>query len=301
MPSRRDFLTIAVRAAAAAGVTGALPSDAAAAAGVRPAFVPSGPWAPREGVPIGVQLYTVRADMAKDFEGTLAAVAKIGFRDVEFAGYFDHSPADVAAILRRNGLSAPSAHFGIEVAGDGFDRTLADAKTMGHEYIVVASLPSGMRGTADEYRRVAERFNRAGEQAKAAGLRFAYHNHDFEFEPIDGGNGFDVLLKETDPALVSYEMDLFWITKAGKDPLAYFARHPGRFPMVHVKDSAGPPEHRMLAVGDGAIDFNPIFAQRARAGTRHFYVEHDEPQPNGLESIRRSYLYLSKIEPFIDL
>jgi sugar phosphate isomerase/epimerase len=220
---------------------------------------------------------------------------------VEFAGYFDHAPADVAAILRRNGLKAPSAHFGIEVTGDGFEKVLADARTMGHDYIVVASLPGDMRGSADDYRRVAERFNRAGERAKGVGLRFAYHNHDFEFTPIDGGNGFDVLLKETDPALVSYEMDLYWITKAGKDPLAYFAGHPGRFPMLHVKDSGGAPEHRMLDVGDGAIDFNAIFAQRARAGTRHFFVEHDAPKPAGLDSIRRSFLHLSKIEPFIDL
>jgi sugar phosphate isomerase/epimerase len=96
-------------------------------------------------------------------------------------------------------------------------------------------------------------------------------------------------------------MDLYWITKAGKDPLAYFAGHPGRFPMLHVKDSGGAPEHRMLDVGDGAIDFNAIFAQRARAGTRHFFVEHDAPKPAGLDSIRRSFLHLSKIEPFIDL
>lgn len=305
MPSRRDFLSIAVRAAAAAGVTGALPSAGSAERSDRPTLAPSG-ISPSispdvDAVPVGVQLYTVRAEMAKDFEGTIAAVAKIGYREVEFAGYFDRTPAEVAAILERNRLRAPSAHFGLDALGENWARTLDDAKAIGHDYVVVAWLPEQMRGSLDEYRRVADRFNAAGEQAKAAGLRFAYHNHDFEFEPLAGGRGYDVLLKETDPALVAFEMDLFWMISAGGDPLAYFARHPGRFQMLHVKDSSGPPEHRMVDVGDGTIDFNAIFARRANAGTRHFFVEHDSPSPSGLDSIRRSYLYLSKIEPFIDL
>ncbi|HYR98173.1 MAG TPA: sugar phosphate isomerase/epimerase, partial [Gemmatimonadales bacterium] len=178
---------------------------------------------------------------------------------------------------------------------DQWRAALDAAPVIGHRYLVLAWIPAEERHTLDDYKRWAERLNRAGTEAKAAGLQFAYHNHDFEFAPLDGKLPYDVLLAETDPKLVQLEVDLYWITKGGQDPLAYFARWPGRFPMVHVKDSAGPPDHRMVAVGAGKIDFKKIFAQSDQAGIKHYFVEHDDPA-DPFASIRASCEYLKQLE-----
>ena len=242
---------------------------------------------------IGLQLYTVRRAMQADVEATLARVAATGYTEVEFAGYFGKSPGEVGAILDRHGLAAPAAH--VSMAADQWRAALDAARVIGHRYLVVAWIPAEQRQTLDAYKRMAQDFNRLAAEARAAGLQFAYHNHDFEFAPLEGRLPFDVLLAETDPTLVQLEMDLYWITKGGQDPLAYFARYPGRFPMVHVKDSAGAPEHRMVDVGAGTIDFRKIFARRKQAGIRHFFVEHDEPA-DAFASIRASYEYLKRLE-----
>jgi len=242
---------------------------------------------------IGLQLYTVRHQMEKDVEGTIARVAATGYREVEFAGYFGKSPRDVRALLDHHGLSSPSSH--VSLAPDQWRAALDAAPVVGHRYLVIAWIPAEERHTLDDYKRWAERLNRAATEAKAAGLQFAYHNHDFEFVPLDGKLPYDVLLTETDPKLVQLEMDLYWIVKGGQDPLAYFARWPGRFPMVHVKDSAGPPDHKMAAVGAGKIDFRKIFVQSDQAGIRHYFVEHDNPD-DPFASIRASYDYLQRLE-----
>lgn len=243
---------------------------------------------------IGLQLYTVRDAMQADFDGTLARVAAVGYRDVEFAGYFGRSAAQVRASLARAGLAAPSAHVGLDVLGDAWKRTLDDAHAIGHRYLVVAWIDEKDRKDLDAYRRVADRFNRAAEEAAAAGIRFAYHNHSFEFARFDGKLAYDVLLAATDPARVLLEMDLYWLVQGGQDPLAYFARWPGRIRMVHVKDSAGPPEHRMVDVGAGVIDWRTIFAHRAQAGFEHCFVEHDQPA-DPFASIAASYAYLRRL------
>jgi sugar phosphate isomerase/epimerase len=242
---------------------------------------------------IGLQLYTVRQAMGENFEGTLERVAAIGYREVEFAGYFDHRPSAVRAALQRYGLAAPSAHLSFDALGANWGRTLQEAGEIGHRYVVVPAIPEEWR-TVDGYRRIAELFNRAGEEANAHGITFAYHNHDFDFARLGGRILYDVLLSETDPKLVAFEMDLYWITKAGQDPLAYFARWPGRFRMVHVKDSTGAPRHEMTDVGRGTIDWRRIFARREQAGIRHFFVEHDQPA-DAFASIRASYQYLARL------
>jgi sugar phosphate isomerase/epimerase len=242
---------------------------------------------------IGLQLYTVRHQMEKDVEGTIARVAATGYREVEFAGYFGKSPRDVRAMLDHHGLSSPSSH--ISLAPEQWHAALDAAPIVGHRYLVMAWIPPEERHTLDDYKRWAERLNRAGTEAKAAGLQFAYHNHDFEFGPLDGKLPYDVLLAETDPKLVQLEMDLYWIVKGGQDPLAYFARWPGRFPMVHVKDSAGPPDHKMMPVGAGKIDFKKIFGQSDQAGIRHYFVEHDNPD-DPFASIRESCEYLKQLQ-----
>ena len=291
MQDRRSFL--AALAATSLGAcarvaVGSSPGDAnatldAQVAGARAAggTAPVGP--------IGVQLYTLRDEMQKDVAATLERVARIGYKEVEFAGYFGKSPSEIRAILDRNGLRAPSVHVPIEVVeGSGWSSALDAAKAIGHEYVVVPWLAPDRRGSLAEYRRLAASLNRGAQDAQRAGLRFGYHNHDFEFEPVEGRLPFDLLLAETDPALVLIELDLYWAVKAGQDPLALFARHPGRFPMVHVKDSAGAPAHEMRSVGQGTIDFVRILGRRQQAGIRHLFVEHDNPG-DAWASVEASY------------
>jgi sugar phosphate isomerase/epimerase len=244
--------------------------------------------------PIGVQLYTVRTLLEKDFEGTLAALAALGLREVEFAGYYGHSPQSVRDALARTGLTAPSAHLPLESVRDDLPRLLEGARVIGHQYLVVPWLPDTQR-TLDGYRAAADLFNRVGQQVQASGMHFAYHNHAFEFAVRDGHLPYDVLLERCDPRYVAFEMDLYWITKGGQDPLSYFARWPGRFPLVHVKDSSGPPDHRMTDVGAGRIPWTAIFARRQQAGIRHAFIEHDEPA-DPLASVRRSYEYLRRLD-----
>ena len=243
---------------------------------------------------VGIQLYSVRDQMKADFEGTLAHVAEIGYKEVEFAGYFSHAPADVRAILDRHGLAAPSTHVA-DLSPDAWKASLDAAHTIGHEYIVMPWIPQERRMTLDAWKQIAAEFNRAAQAAHDAGIQFAYNNHDFEFPKLEGQVPYDVLLQNTDPKLVQLEIDLYWMTKAGQDPLAYFARWPGRIPLVHVKDSAGPPEHKMVDVGQGKIDWKRIFAKRDQAGIKHFFVEHDQP-PQPFDDIAASYRYLSQLE-----
>ncbi len=237
---------------------------------------------------IGVQLYTVRGLVRDDMASALASVAGIGYQEVEFAGYFDNDPVEIRSWLDDTGLTAPAAH--VMLAPENLESTLEDASILGHRYLVVPWIPPDMRQTLDDYRRVAEGFNEVGLALREAGFQLAYHNHDFEFEPMDSQVPFDVLLEETDPDLVQIELDLFWTIHGGGDPFDYFARYPGRFPMVHVKDRLT--DGTMVDVGDGNIDFPAIFADSEEAGIKHYFVEHDQPE-EPLESIRRSYEYLS--------
>jgi sugar phosphate isomerase/epimerase len=241
---------------------------------------------------IGVQLYTVRTEMEKDVEATLARVAAIGYQEVEFAGYFGRTPEQIKSTLAANGLSAPASHVSWESLENGWSRVLDEAARAGHTYVVVAWLPEDRR-TLDDYRRWAGIFNEAGRAAQAAGLRYGYHNHDFEFTPTGDTLPYDVLLSETDPELVTLEMDLFWITKGGQDPLAYAERHPGRFQLVHVKDMDA--QGTMVDVGAGRIDFAAIFARSPQAGIRHYFVEHDQPA-DPFASIEASYRHLRALE-----
>jgi sugar phosphate isomerase/epimerase len=250
---------------------------------------------------IGVQLYTVRDMMKTDFEGTLTKIAAIGYSEVEFAGYFDHQPKDILVILDRLHLSSPSEHVAYEVVQNRWTETLEAAHVVGHNFIVCPSIPDAERKKASGYKKAAELFNRAGEASKKVGIQLAYHNHSYEFEPLaDGGGkyGYDILLNETDPKLVKMELDLCWITVAGQDPLTYFNRYPGRFPLVHVKDwtkgpdgKMGEKDGEMADVGSGAIDWKRLFAESKQAGIQHYFVENDKPA-SPIEDLRKSYTYL---------
>ena len=281
MHSRREFL----------GTLGRAAFGVVALDGVRPSLLAGLGGMPR--TPIGIQLYTVRKLMARDFDGTLAALAGIGYREVEFAGYFGHSPAQVRRALRRHGLAAPSTHIALPADDAAWQRTLDDAKTIGHRWVTVAWIDEPMRRTPDDWVRVAERFNALGAKARNAGLRFAYHNHAFEFIRVGDTTLFDTLLTRTDPALVDLEMDVYWVVKGGADPLAILHEHPGRFPLLHLKDATAAPERLMVDVGAGTIDFPAILAAD-RDTLKHAFVEHDEPA-DALASARASYSYLSKL------
>lgn len=251
---------------------------------------------------IGLQLYTVRDQMKADLPGTLASVAGMGYKEVEFAGYFGRSPAEIRDLLARNNLTSPSTHVPIELMRGEWSKTLDVAKQTGHQWVTIPWLGESDRGNLDAWKRLAAEFNVAARTARDAGLRFAYHNHDFELAPIPAGAGqsapsipLDVLITETDPALVDFELDLYWLVKGGADGASYFTKYGKRFPMVHVKDSKGPPDHAMTEVGSGSIDFRRIFAEGEKAGLRHYFVEHDQPA-DPMASIRTSYNQLSALE-----
>jgi sugar phosphate isomerase/epimerase len=257
---------------------------------------------------LGVQLYTVRDLMAKDFEGTLAKVARAGYKEVEFAGYFDRKPQDVKAILDRNGLAAPSTHTDYpSLSEDKLSRVIEGSHTIGHQFIVNPWIDEEMRKEPDIWKRVAATFNRAGEMTKKAGIQFAYHNHHFEFVPQNGTRPIETILQDCDPKLVKIELDLCWITVAGADPLTYFSRYPGRFPLVHVKGLKRVPEGdppvpfdkaipQITDVGNNDIvNWKRIFAKAQQAGIQHYFVEHDAP-PSPIESIEKSAAYLRTLQ-----
>jgi sugar phosphate isomerase/epimerase len=247
----------------------------------------------RSRVGVGIQLYTLREAMARDPERTLERLARMGYDEVEFAGYFGWSPREVRAVLAGVGLDSPSAHVGLDALRDDLEATMATAAAIGHRWVVCPWVPVEER-TPDGYRRLAALLNRAGDSARAAGLRVAYHNHEFEFDPLPGDDllPLELLLKRTDPALVDFELDLYWAVRAGHDPIAWFRRHPGRFPLVHVKDMDGTAARGMVDPGQGVIDFAAIIAARDQGGVRHWFVEHDDPADpfatarTGLEYLR---------------
>lgn len=297
---RRDFLaltlgTTTAAAAAALAACAAAPrsvSRTTTTTSTTAATAADGAAATR--VP-GLQLYTVRTLMERDVEGTLRTVAGIGYREVEFAGYFGRPPAALRTTLDALGLRAPAAHIPLDTLRSTLPATLDAAATLGHTYLVCPYLVEADR-TADGYRRLAAEFTRIGRACQQHGVRFAYHNHDFEFADLGGGHtGYDLLLAGSDPALVHFELDLFWATKAGRDPVALFAAHPGRFALCHVKDMRDPRgAQEMVAVGEGAIDFARIFARAREAGIRHYFVEHDNAA-DPLASVRTSYGALRRL------
>lgn len=257
---------------------------------------------------IGVQLYSVRWQMKRNFEATLAKVAAIGYEEVEFAGYFHRSPQDVRVAIDRVGLTSPAGHVDWDVlAPEKWPAQIDFAKIIGQDYIVCPWIPEKIRKQPDGWKRAADVFNRAGEASKKSGVQFAYHNHWFEFLPVNGKLPYDFLLENCDPDLVKMELDLCWITVGGGDPLKYFDKYPGRFPLVHLKDVKSLPKvsasgkqnfgssmKEMTEVGSGILDWKRILANSEKAGIKHYIVEHDKPA-HPFESIRTSYQYLRRL------
>ena len=271
-------------------------------------------------LPAGIQLYAVREPLAKDTPGTLKALKSIGFEEVESAGTSGHTAKEFRAMLDDAGLKLPSAHLDFHMDND-VGPVLAEANALGVQFAVSSFLrklndPGRMslgnttvqQSTlapmgADGFAQMAARMNEIGRAAKAAGLEYAYHNHNFEFEKLpDGSLGYDLLLRKTDPALVKFELDCGWMVVAGASPVEYFRRYPGRIRMIHVKDfqptpattdMVGPGRPKGVELGRGFIDYRPIFAEARKAGVEHAFAEQEAPYIRSqLESAQVSFDYL---------
>jgi sugar phosphate isomerase/epimerase len=281
-------------------------------------------WLPRPvsanplGRPVGIQLYTVNAPLQADPAGTLKKIRGIGFREVESAGFANRSAKEFRRLLDDAGLACPSAHLQFEPANLG--PAFEDAHALGATYAASGSLPPAVGAvkpaeasskrtmTLEEAKRTADLVNRIGAAAKRAGLQYVYHNHDFEFADQGGGaNGYDVLLHESDPDLVKFEIDCGWMIFAGRNPIDYFKKYPNRFPLIHVKDflpahgrsegadgADGADGMRGAELGRGVVDYKPIFAAAKKAGLRHYFVEQEGPfsRMNELQAARVDYDYL---------
>ncbi len=260
---------------------------------------------------IGLQLYTVRDAMQKDPSATLAQVSKIGYNSVEGATYtgsqkfYGMEAAEFSRVLKQNGLIMPSSHYrlgeektnGETVKGTlmtDWDKAVDDAAAVGVKYMVCAYLSDSERGGLDHYKKVAEQLNKAGERCKKSGIQLCYHNHNFEFVKQDNKFPYDVLLDDTDKNLVKMEMDMYWVTKANQDPIALINKHPGRFPLWHVKDMDKTAEHSFAEVGNGSIDFKKIFKYADKAGLKYFFVEQDKTPGDPMNSITQSISYIKK-------
>jgi sugar phosphate isomerase/epimerase len=279
--SRRSFLTTTALAAAA----GAVPFRAL--------------YAGTAGVSIGVQLFSVREDLAKDYLGTLKRVAAIGYREVEAAGFYNHAAADVKTMMSEAGLRCVSAHYSLADLLKSTDAIIQYAKTLGLEYVICSApwaedpthlmkYPGGSwQGTLhamtlEDWKWNADQFNQMGCKMQEAGLKFGYHNHTMEFRKLDGGTGYEVLLKDTDPRCVTLEMDCGWVIAGGADPVKLLRAYPGRFSMLHLKDltpakpGVEPSERVSTEIGLGTVDFRPLFVAAKASGVQHYFVEQED-------------------------
>jgi sugar phosphate isomerase/epimerase len=263
----------------------------AAAGAVAATGIPSTANAQSTRVP-GVQLYTVRDSMAKDVEKTLQAIAGIGYREVEFAGYFTRTAKEIKGMLARFGLASPSTHVNGETVQQDPAPFVDIAAEIGHDYVTIAYMQPENRKTADDWKRWVDVANRLGEACRQNGLRAAYHNHDFEFQEIDGIVPFELLLAETDPALIDFEVDFYWVREAGLGIRDVLAMAPERMALSHIKDRHV--DGRMVDVGDGTIDFAAILADPVAASIRHCFVEHDIPD-DPFRSVAASHQVLRRI------
>jgi sugar phosphate isomerase/epimerase len=255
---------------------------------------------------IGVQLYTVRGILPQKPADTLAAIKTIGYREIEatYAGLDSIWPA-----VQDSGLKPVSIHLDNTLMNAGKEDDLARAidqvKKWGFTYAVFPYLPPAERGGLAKIRVLTEKLNRAGEKCRAAGLSFCYHNHAFEFEPMEGASGFQVMMDSLDPKLCGFELDCFWVSVAGHDPAELLRKLSGRVPLVHLKDKpAGVPvmykesvdRATFKEVGNGSIDWPAVLRAAAAAGVQHYFVEQDQTPGDPVDSLRQSFRFLSKLD-----
>lgn len=252
-------------------------------------------------VPIGLQLYSVRNLLPKDFEGTLRQVAADGYREVEAAGYFDKTAADFGNALQKAGLKCISTHHPLAQLKTQLDPLIEYGQALGLQYMI-CSWAGVHRDPArtgdlnlDDWRYVADQFNTIGAKVRSAGMTFGYHNHTIEFGKENGTVFFDELLKRTDPKAVCFEMDCGWVVVGGHNPVEYLSRFPERFPLLHVKDMVKEPDGkwRNVVMGKGSIDYRPIF--KAATGLKHYFIEQEEFEGNPFTELREDADYMKKL------
>jgi sugar phosphate isomerase/epimerase len=283
--SRRDFLKTAGAIAAASLVNvGEL-----AAAPLR--------------LPIGLQLYSVRNLLPKDFEGTLHQLSAAGYKDVEAAGYFNKTAAEFRHAMDQAGLRCISAHHTLVQLRSQLDELIEYGHTLGLEYIICSSSGGVHRDpsakgelTLDDWRYVAGEFNRIGEKLKSAGITFGMHNHVPEFAVENGTLVYDELLRLTDPRYVVFEMDCGWVTAAGHNPVDYLSKAPERFPLMHVKDMTREPDGKFHSVvmGTGVVNYGPIL--RAATGLKHYFIEQEEFKGDTMTELREDAEFMRKLD-----
>lgn len=245
---------------------------------------------------VGLQLYSVREEMLADAVGTLKQLAQIGYKELESARsakghYYGLKPKEAQKICKDLGMTLRSGHVHVD---KDWQRTVDEAAEAKQSYLVCSSLPSEGQTVAN-YQKVADTFNKAAEDCRKAGLVFGYHNHEYEFEKAGGKVLYDVLLERTDPKLVMMELDLGWVIVTGNDPVQYFNKYPGRFPLWHLKDMAKG-EPRSTEFGKGQIDIKKMLQNAKKSGMKYFFVEQEEYANSALESIRYDYDYLMKLD-----
>lgn len=254
----------------------------------------------------GLQLWTMRDYIGKDPKGVLAKVARAGYSYVEPYGYskkggfWGLSATDFSKTLKANGLTTVSGHYGMDqLFTDGsygeLDEAIEAAKITGQEYVVIPHLADKFRKTGADLELIAKRTNLAAERARKAGIKIGYHNHDFEFKPVDGKMLLNVLLKETDPSLVHFEMDIYWVVRAGQNPVKWVEQHPGRFTMLHVKDMDKANHDLNTEIGKGSINFKSLFAKAKVGGFKYYIVEQENFSIDPYVSITQSSKYLKNV------
>ncbi len=277
MSTRRDFLkstgTVAI------GFT------------VLPSFAPT----PKKVSNIGIQLYTFRKEMLADATGTLKQLAALGIKQIESArsqkgNYYGLKPKEIKQLCTDLGMTLRSGHIHLDAQ---WEQTLNDAAEAGQEYLICSTMPSNGQTVAN-YKSVALAFNKAGEDCKKHGIKFGYHNHEYEFEQEDGEILYDVLLKNTSPDLVHMELDLGWVIAAGKSPVDYFSRFPGRFPLWHLKDM-DLTKKVSTEFGKGGLDVKLMMKNATQSGMKYFFVEQEEYADTPLESMKHNMVYLRKL------
>ncbi|HUH19690.1 sugar phosphate isomerase/epimerase [Albibacterium sp.] len=244
---------------------------------------------------IGIQLYTVRKEMLTDPTGTLKQLAALGIKEIESASdpakgaYYGLQPKEMKQICKDLGMTLRSGHVSLN---GQWQQTMDNAAESGQEYLIVSSLPS--RGqTVDNYKKISEMFNKAGEECEKLNIKFGYHNHGEEFQEENGQILFDVLLNNTDPKLVHMEMDIGWVVAAGKDPIQYFKNFSGRFPLWHLKDMNG---NTSTEFGKGSLDVVNLLKNRKLSGLKYFFVEQEEYTSTPMESMKQNMEYLHNLD-----
>lgn len=301
--TRRDFIKLAGAASVAAvAFRNGLPLDAYPL-----------------GLPLGLQLYSLRELLPKDFDGTLKAIAAAGYTEVEAAGYYAMSAADFKQSMTAAGLNCVSGHYPLDLLGQNLENVLNFAKEVGLQYVVCSSPslkdPSKVKVspkdpgyhdawmqafTVDDWKWNAEQFNQIGMRVKGYGMKFGYHNHVAEFRKVGKTVGYDVLLQQTDPELVTFEMDCGWVSVAGYSPVEYLTKYPTRISMLHVKDfdlKKGTEHPHSTELGRGTIDYGPIFAAAKKGGNlKHYFVEQEDFDMPPLEAIKVDAEYMKNLK-----